>query len=136
MLPFAQAFLDKLDEEGLRYTEKEDSVVKISFRGNNLSAIDVFVFFEENGDPVVQLKCWSIANFKSNLQAGLEVCNALNCKYRWVKFYIDKDYDVVACVDSLISDEEICGTLCLFLVRRMINILDEAYPAIAKARWS
>ena len=135
MLPYAQAFIDHLDDEDIFYTEKDEHVVEVSFRGENLSNIDVFVFFDQDGDPLVQLRCWSIANFKNNESAALEICNALNSEYRWVKLHLDKDKDIVATIDSVI-DGDLCGELCLFLVRRMISILDEVYPRIAKARWA
>ena len=135
MIPYAQEFIDYLDEEDIYYTEKDEHVVQVSFRGENLNSIDVYLFFDEDGDPLVQLRCWSIANFKSNERAAIEICNVLNAEYRWVKFYIDKDKDIVASIDAVV-DGDICGSLCLFLIRRMINIVDEAYPRIAKARWA
>ena len=59
-------------------------------------------------------------------------CNELNNKYRWVKFYLDDDSDVVAQIDAYVDDET-CGGECLSLVRRMVNIVDGGYPTLMQA---
>lgn len=135
MQPYAQAFARYLTSKGYKYTQKEDRIIEISFRGENLNSIDVFVFFDKDGDPLVSLKCWEIANFKNNERIGMEVCNQLNAEYRWVKFYIDDDKDVIAETDGVLSMDT-CGEHCLFLVKRVINIVDDVYPRFAKARWA
>ena len=58
----------------------------------------------------------------------------LNNQYRWVTFYIDDDADVITQIDSYV-DEENCGSVCLSLVRRMVNIIDESYPDIMRTIW-
>jgi hypothetical protein len=93
------------------------------------------VFFDEDDDPVVQLVCWEILNFKAREEQAIQLCNKLNLQYRWVKFYIDNDKDMVASLDATF-DEETCGEICLSLVRRMVSIIDDVYPEVAKARWA
>ena len=63
------------------------------------------------------------------------MCNRLNAEYRWVKFYLDKDGDVNAAIDAVISEDD-CGEACMNLVHRIIRIVDDAYPEIAKTRWA
>jgi hypothetical protein len=74
-------------------------------------------------------------NFKNKLDAGINVCNKMNNHWRWVTFCIDDDGDVAASIDSYVDDFN-CGELCMNLVRRMVNIIDEAYPDIARALWA
>ena len=59
----------------------------------------------------------------------------MNAHYRWIKFYLDKDSDIVADCDAYI-DADTCGKECMSLVRRMVNITDEAYPTFARAMWA
>ena len=48
---------------------------------------------------------------------------------------MDKDGDIIAQIDAYI-DERTCGYECASLVRRVVNITDEAYPTFMKALWS
>ncbi|MBQ8726035.1 MAG: YbjN domain-containing protein [Clostridia bacterium] len=135
MLHFAQMFVDYMDQEDIKYTVSSDNVIKVTYTGDNLDSIPVYVIFDEEGDEYVEFKCWDIANFKSREAKAIEVCNELNAKYRWVKFYMDSDKDIIVSIDAVV-DSATCGEECLSLVRRVVNITDEAYPEIAKARWA
>lgn len=134
MANYKQLFLRYLDEKGVKYTDRDEYVVRISYSCDNLKTIPVYIFFDEDGDPMVQFKCWDIANFKNKEAKGIFACNEMNKTYRWVKFYLDKDADVVASIDAYIAEYN-CGEECLALVRRLVNIIDDAYPTFAKAMW-
>lgn len=135
MLYYARIFADHMTSEGIKFTEENDHVIKVSYSADNLDTIPVYVFFDEDNEPLISCKCWSILNFKNNKDAGIQACNELNARFRWVKFYIDDDSDVIAVIDAMI-DEETGGEECLSLVRRMVSIIDDAYPTFAKARWA
>ena len=138
MANYKNLFMSYMDSEGVRYTEldtEKNNVVKAVYNGDNLKSIAVFVFFDSDGDPLVQLKCWDIANFKGKEDKAIRVCNDLNATYRWVKFYVDDDADIIADIDAVV-DFGSCGAECLQLVRRIVNIVDESYPEIARALWS
>lgn len=138
MANYKQIYMRYMDDNGIKYSEVQgrENVVKVVYTGDNLNSIPVFVFFDKDGEGMVTLKCWDIANFKGNkLAAGLIACNDMNDKYRWVKFYVDKDGDIIAQIDAYI-DERTCGYECASLVRRVVNITDEAYPTFMKALWS
>ena len=128
MANYKNLFMRFMDRNNIKYTDVKENVVKVVYTGDNLKTIPVFVFFDADGDPIVSFKCWEIANFKDEKMAGgIVACNQLNNKYRWVKFYLDDDCDVVAQIDAYI-DEETCGNECTSLVKRMVNIVDEGYP--------
>ena len=135
MANYKQLFMRHLNNEGIRYEDRDEFLVKITYSGDNLKSIPVFVFFDEDGDPMVQFKCWDIANFKGKESKGILACNEINSKYRWVKYHLDDDADIVASIDAYI-DADTCGSECLSLVRRVVNITDEAYPTFARAMWS
>lgn len=135
MADYKGLFTRFLDRNDIKYTEMKDNVVKVVYSGDNLKTIPIFVFFDEDGDPIVSLKCWEIAKFKDEkLASGILACNELNKQFRWVCFYIDNDSDVLAQIDAYI-DEETCGSVVTSLVRRMVNIIDEGYPTIMGALW-
>lgn len=136
MANYKGLFTKFMEENGIKYTEKNDHHVIVSFSGKNNQAIKIHVDFNENGDGMVQLYAWDIGNFGGDKTAkGVEVCNELNAKYRWVKFYLDKDKDVCVSTDSYICEDN-AAYVCLSLVRRMVSIADEAYPTFMKALWA
>lgn len=135
MANYKQLFMNYMDAKGVKYTNSNDHVVKVVYSGDNLKSIPVYVSFDEDGDSMIQVYCFEIANFNNNAAAGLFACNELNKKYRWVKFYLDKDNDIICSLDAYIDDVT-CGEECLKLVRRVVNITDEAYPTFMKALWS
>ena len=136
MASYKELFMSYMDCNGIKYTDVKENVVRVVYTGDNLKTIPIYVFFDADGDPLVSFKCWEIANFKDEKMAGgVIACNLLNKKYRWVKFYLDDDSDVVAQIDAYV-DEETCGSECLSLVKRMVNIIDEGYPTFMRAIWA
>lgn len=132
MLDYKLLFTAYLDAKGVRYVDQGEHVVKITYEGDNLKSIPVYVFFDEDGEPLVQLKCWDVVSCKDKEDKGIRICNDLNNKYRWVKFSVDNDSDVVISIDAYI-DGATCGEECLKLVARVVNITDNAYPDLVKA---
>jgi hypothetical protein len=135
MANYKELFKRYMDIEGIKYEDRDEFLVKVTYSGDNLKSIPVYVFFDKDGDPLVQFKCWDIANFKEKEAKGILACNEINKQYRWVKFYLDDDADIVASIDAYI-DASTCGEECLSLVRRVVNITDAAYPTFAKAVWA
>ncbi len=135
MANYKQLYMDYMDENGIKYSDVDDFVVRVAYTGDNLKSIPVHVFFDKTGDSVINMVCFEIANFKSNTAAGLIACNEMNSKYRWVKFYIDNDGDLFCSLDAYI-DEDTCGEECRNLVGRIVNIVDEAYPVFMRALWA
>ena len=135
MASYKQIFMNYLDREGVRYEDRDEFVVKVTYGGKNLSSIPIYVFFDEDGDPIAELKCWDIANFKDKEAKGIIACNEVNAQYRWIRFYLDKDSDIVSDVDTYF-DADTCGQVCFNLLQRITNITDKAYPTFAKALWA
>lgn len=133
MNAYKKLFMDRMDSEGIKYTDTDENALKIVFNGENLQTIPVHVIFDEDGDAV--FRCWNIANFKDKMPAGLVACNKLNTKYRWMKFYIDKDYDLIASIDTTMIEEN-TGNVCMVSLSRMISIIDDSYPIFMKALWN
>lgn len=132
MANYKRLFMRQMDAKGIKYEDKDEFIVKVTFSGDHLKSIPVYIFFDQDGEPMVQFKCWNIANFKGKEDKGIVACNKLNAEYRWVKYYLDSDADVVASIDAYI-DEMTCGDECIKLVSRVVNITDDAYPTFVRA---
>ena len=131
---YKQNFMRYMDSQGIKYTDNNEHSVRVAYTGDNLKTIAFYVYFDKEGKNLVQLRCWEVANFKGKEAKGIIICNDMNAKYRWAKFYLDKDADILVECDAYISED--CGPECLSLVRRLVNITDEAYPNFAKALWA
>lgn len=136
MANYKKLFIDYLESKGIKYTDRDEHLVTVSYSGDNIQSIKFYVAFDKDGDGMVQIYGWDIGSFDGDKTAkGIEVCNEMNKKYRWVKFYLDADNDVCVSTDSYICEAN-AGSVCLNLVRRMINIVDEAYPSFMRALWA
>ena len=65
MIEFAQLFTEHMDEKNVKYTIKSENIVNVSYNGDNKEEISVYVIFAEDGDNVVELKCWDVEKFKN-----------------------------------------------------------------------
>lgn len=97
-------------------------------------SIDVLIFVDEDGGSV-HVQTEPIVHVPDNRLAQLLVaCNTLNKQYRWLKFYIDDENDVMVNIDAVI-DSVTAGDECMELAIRTINIVDSAYPTLMQALW-
>ena len=102
------------------------------FKYNHVS---IFVVFDSDGASV-QLVSSPIARIPIEKTSGMLLAiNDVNCRFRWVKMYLDRDNDLVAEAD-LIIDEYTAGESCVELVMRMASIIDDAYADLMKALWA
>ena len=142
MCSFKEAFTDYLDAQNVKWVEEAEHVISVTYTGDNIASIKVNVFFDDD-KPMLALRCWNIANFKNKasftdkVAEGIALCNELNNEYRWTKFSLTKSNDIVCSMDtySPTEDEEIFGAIGLNAVRRIVSIVDEAYPKIMQTLW-
>ena len=129
-------FIRTLEREGLKYSDDGEFRVSLKYTADNTNNIKIDVIFDKDGDGLVALRCWSFGRCPNGKRAALlEACNKLNTEYRWVKFYIDDDEDITAALDAVV-DIDTVGDECVQLVRRMVNIYDDAYPTLMRASWA
>ena len=70
MANYKNLFMRHMDRNDIKYTDVKENVVKVSYTGDNLQTIPIYVFFDKDGDPLVSFKCWNIANFKGKEAAA------------------------------------------------------------------
>lgn len=133
---YKDAFLRHMDSEGIKYTDLDEVAVRISYNVDNVEkGISVVAIFDKDDSHYATFRCWDVGSFDGEKKtAGMAVCNEMNKQYRWCKFFMDDEGKVTAQIDA-IFDMGSVGPVCLEMVRRMVNIVDEAYPAFMKVRW-
>ena len=136
MSVYMDAFTSHMDQKGVRYSVESENRVRISYSGDNADSIVVNAFFDKDGEGKVQFIVWHLGKFsESRLAAGMAACNALNAKWRWVKFYLDSDNEGCADCDALL-DESSAGEECMELLLRIVDIVDKAYPDLMRALYA
>lgn len=127
-------------ERGLKFEHVDDyekPMIRLNFGGGDFSYthVTVHVIFDPDGTSA-QIITGPIASVPiektSQLMLALNECN---CKFRWLRFYLDGDNDVIAGADVLFTEQN-AGDACTEVVMRAASIIDDAYPDIMKGIWS
>ena len=129
MVICAQAVIDKLNEKELTFEidEREDGGVGI---GVPFRTFRINLFFDGGDEGAhVALRVVLEACPPERIANLLMICNSLNGKYRWLKFYIDDDKDIMV-EDDAILDPETAGEECYELIARTVSILEEVRPIV------
>lgn len=127
-------------EHDLKFEHKDDydkPVITLDFGGGDFSYthVSIHIVFDLEGNSA-QVGTSAIAKVPHEKTVKmLTVLNECNNKFRWAKFYLDDDNDVVANTD-LVFDEINVGDVCVEIVRRMASIIDDAYADIMKSLWA
>lgn len=135
MLPFKEAFLRHLEASQIKFTDFDEETVKIGYRTKTIEHMDLYVIFDKTGKNYVTIYSWSIGAFpEDSKNRAILTCNDMNAHYRWVKFFVDSKGKVCVQIDAVLDMSNV-GPEVLELVRRTVNIVEEAYPVFMKARW-
>lgn len=126
-------------ERGLKFEHKDDyekPMIALNFGGGDFSYthVAIHVIFDLDGESAQIVTSPIAAVPVEKTSKLLMVLNDCNHKFRWVKFYLDDDNDIVANADILF-DELNVGSSCVEIVMRTASIIDDAYPDIMKGIW-
>jgi hypothetical protein len=135
MAKLTAAYFDSI---GLKYGLEGDNreVISSGFGGmSNLSSIRILLIFDAEGQTMHLIAPQIVKVPQEKVGAMYKTVNALNQKFRWVKFYIDNDGDVMVDADCIL-DMDSCGQECLEIMQRTASIANEAFPIIMKELWS
>ena len=119
----AARFIETLKVKELNFGVHEpndETIVTFPYHGRTT----LIVFSGSNGDHV-QLITVVEAVPAEHYEEAVLACNKLNCIYRYVKFFVDKDNDIVTYVDAIVN-EETAGEECFKLLVYNCQTLDEA----------
>lgn len=129
-----------LTERGLKFDyieEYDNPMVALGFGGGDFSFTHVVVHlvFDLDGTSA-QIVTSPIAGVPVEKTAQvLLTLNECNNKFRWVKFYLDEDNDIIANGDVMFDEQNTAET-CIEMIMRTANIIDDAYADLMKAVWS
>ena len=129
-----------MDEKGIKYAVDEtdrSSFLTAAFGVDNGPNVSVrFISNDNDNDVAVRLYCLLNSVSEDKCANVLKVINELNCKYRFVKFVLDKDNDVsIECDIPLESGDEYVGKEACEIFIRIMKIADDAYPQLMHALW-
>lgn len=141
MLPEEQAL--KIETEMINANLKFDRDdtqerirIQLVFGGGDFSYehIAIHIIIDEDGlgahivsSPIVSVQTERYAQL-------LSVCNECNTQFRWAKFYIDNDSDLMVECDVPLRETSV-GDECVEVVMRLADIIDSAYGDIMRAAW-
>ena len=108
----------------------------VTYSGDSMPTIRCLFFFDEDCESVA-IRVFDILKVPKEKTAAIFLTvNALNSKFRFVKFCVHtEDSTVQAEMDASFRDHDV-GEICRELLSRCVNICDEAYPDLMKALWT
>lgn len=133
MADYRALFIKTLEDKGVSYESVDDNTIVIDISANGVrdEGFSFYVTFH-NSDDHVSLMCVDIANVPDDRRTHcLEVLNEYNGIYRWAKFFIDKQGDLL-CVSDVFVSEDTCGKACMEVLRRVYSVLMNSYGQIVK----
>lgn len=131
----------EMDRKDMKYSIEDFDDRSILFAGFGVdNGPNVRVqFISQDNDNDVAIRVYGIVNNVAESKVGkmIEVVNECNCKYRYVKFTLDKDRDINIEYDlPLKGGDSTVGAEACEIFWRIVKIADEAYPKFMKVIWS
>lgn len=136
MLSCAQKFIDFMELTGAPFSVKEmdDGSVVVSCRNSGTkSDINVIFSGDDDGKHVGFRTVFDHCP-KDRYPAAMVACNALNNQYRWLKFYLDDDGDIMVEDDAIVFEDSAAAE-CFELIARTVSILEEARPILMRVMY-
>ena len=133
---------EAFDRHNIKYRAIENETLSLIEAGFNIQggpAVRFHFFSQDDDRNDVQIRIAGILCKveKEKRAAILEACNRINSEMRFLKFYLDKDGDVMGQADLPAAVSEDCvGECCFELFVRGMQILDRCYHYFPEAYYS
>lgn len=130
MLICAELFVSNLKSKNLTYDVQDlGDKTLVSFPYQNMKIL--FLFAGQQGEQAQLIT--SLEHVPEDKFVDLVLaCNQLNNQFRFIKFTVDKDNDVMARADAIL-DTTSAGDECFELLIRSLQIIQDAKPLIMKS---
>lgn len=134
MLPIAELVIEDFKSKDFVYDVKEasdgDVILRFPYDGKAVTMIFTgdrgeYVSFYHQIERVPEDK----------MLPALLAANSLNDTYKWLKFYIDHDNDLMAQDDAILTEEN-AAEETLELLARGLDIVKDAKPVLMKALYA
>lgn len=127
----ASLFVETLKAKNLNFqsgTDRDgDSVVEFPYQGKVTK-----IFFSGDQGKYMSLYLVYERVPADKVADVIFTCNDLNCQYKWITFYVDKDNDVVFHDDAILSPSNAADE-AFELLLRTLKIGDDVKPQIMRA---
>lgn len=144
----ARSFMALLDERGYRYDylhetegDNRDGMVALSFGGGSFSfaSIRVYVDFDYNnagkGDSIHIWSSGMVPFPPEKRLAALEAINQVAIKKRFVRYFLDRDGDLMADTDCWIGEDS-AAERAFDELTAFVSVIDDTYVELQKVRWN
>lgn len=131
----AEAFIERLERHDIRYMHDPQPdgshYVAVELAGKTSILYNVAMVFSADGTEF-GIRCYKLGTVpKERQRPMLKLLNELNGDYAWVRFFIDRDGDVAAASDAVITTAS-APRVCWEMMRRLFSVLDEVQEKIDK----
>ena len=142
-----EAIKAELDKQDMKYGEDvtddgEERIIRMRQQLDNGSVVSIAIVVTENGDTndFIKIKYFDLVRLDENMdpQVFHEKLNEWNSEYRYVKFVVDDERDVVVDID-LPLDLHVGAFQAdsfMAMVGVGLQVLEEVYPELMKLRWA
>ena len=126
-----------LKERCIKYELAENdkfSTAKVGINTKHCAVVFHFISTNDSGDFAMRI-FGLLRALEEKRDALVRTCNALNRKFRFVKFIVAEDgmvnveFDLPAAVENP-------AQAALEILQRTLNILEEAYPELMRTMWA
>lgn len=142
-----EAIKAELDKQEMKYGEDvsedgEDHIIRMRQQLDNGSVVSIAIVVTENGDTndFIKIKYFGLVRLEENSDrtAFIEKLNEWNSAYRYVKFAVDEEQDVVVDIDLPLDLHTgvFQAENFMAMVGVGLQVLEEVYPALMKLRWA
>ena len=142
-----EAIKAELDKQDMKYGEDvtedgEDQIIRMRQQLDNGSVVSIAIVVTEHGDTndFIKIKYFGLVRLDENSDEKLfhEKLNEWNSQYRYVKFVVDDERDVVVDIDLPLDLH--AGVFqpdsFMAMVGVGLQVLEEIYPELMKLRWA
>lgn len=111
------------------------SYVELPMTGDNLTVVLNYLSADDDND--VQVRTDPFAHFPADRIAdGRKLANKMNQEYRFIKFVVDDDGDMLAQYDLPVHlQTKDLGEAAIEAMVHFVKIIDESYPNVMKTLW-
>ena len=142
-----EAIKAELDKQDMKYGEDvtedgEEQIIRMRQQLDNGSVVSIAVVVTEKGDTndFIKIKYFGLVRLDENSdeKAFHEKLNEWNSQYRYVKFVVDDERDVVVDIDLPLDlhDGIFQPDSFMAMVGVGLQVLEEVYPELMKLRWA
>ena len=142
-----EAIKAELDKQEMKYGEDvsedgEEHIIRMRQQLDNGSVVSIAIVVTENGDTndFIKIKYFGLVRLEENSDrtAFIEKLNEWNSAYRYVKFAVDDEQDVVVDIDLPLDLHTgvFQAENFMAMVGVGLQVLEEVYPALMKLRWA